>query len=229
MPRRSALHNVIMMYCTRSQIFTECIAGAEAGLPTTRLGVQQYLDAGVAPSKLILGVPWFGTDYVCRNGTAPDARFCPIKEVPFMGVKCQGTTGHQIPYGLLADRVTAAIKHGARRGDIYNVTNVSACSLTTEGMMWDDDVSVPWYNYRDTDGTIHQRWLDDPRSPVEVRHSQGIWAARCGSVQVRKHLLLTLLVCCLLPHIFASGCRCIRTICTTAQSSQICGRQSNPS
>jgi di-N-acetylchitobiase len=77
----------IMMYDTRSQIFDQCIAGPNAGLPIVQLGVQQCehrhlsrarararaarvfsggvgcrtdLDLGVPAEQLILGVPWCG-------------------------------------------------------------------------------------------------------------------------------------------------------------------------
>ena len=37
-------------------------------------------------------------DYPCLPGTAPDARFCPIKEVPFRGVNCSDAAGGEIGY-----------------------------------------------------------------------------------------------------------------------------------
>ena len=46
-----------MDYDTRSQISTQCIASANSPLPGTVQGVQRYLDLGIAPSKLVLGVP----------------------------------------------------------------------------------------------------------------------------------------------------------------------------
>lgn len=91
----------VMMYDTRSQIFDACIAGPNAGLPIAQLGIQQYLDVGVSPSQLILGVPWYGYDYPCLPGTAVDARFCPIREVPFRGVNCSDAAGSEIGFSSI--------------------------------------------------------------------------------------------------------------------------------
>ena len=94
----------IMMYDTRSQIFDACIAGPNAGLPIAILGAQQYLDVGVPASQLILGVPWYGYSYPCLPGTAPDARFCPIKEVPFRGVNCSDAAGSEMGFSKIMVR-----------------------------------------------------------------------------------------------------------------------------
>eukprot|EP01047_Picozoa_sp_COSAG01_P098347 COSAG01_NODE_28547_length_658_cov_1.747764_1_plen_175_part_10 len=148
----------IMMYDTRSQIFDQCIAGPNAGLPIVQLGVQQCeqrhlslsraraarvfsggvgccadLDLGVPAEQLILGVPWYGYDYPCLKGTAPSARFCPIKEVPFRGVNCSDAAGSEVEF--------SGIMKMADAGD-----------TTTGGVMWDESVSSPWYNYRTSTG-----------------------------------------------------------------------------
>jgi hypothetical protein len=42
------------------QILGRCVASANSPLDTVRKGVQQWLDLGVPPHKLVLGLPWYG-------------------------------------------------------------------------------------------------------------------------------------------------------------------------
>jgi hypothetical protein len=42
------------------QILGRCIASANAPLGTVERGVRQWLELGVAPEKLVLGLPWYG-------------------------------------------------------------------------------------------------------------------------------------------------------------------------
>ena len=58
-----------MGYDTRSQIFDECVAGANAALPVLREGLQAYFDLGIPPHQLVqlvMGVPWYGY-YPCGD------------------------------------------------------------------------------------------------------------------------------------------------------------------
>eukprot|EP01083_Nonionella_stella_P245933 854413_1 len=51
----------IMDYDANTQIWdSQCIARANAPYEITQRGVQSYLNLGIDPSKLILGVPWYG-------------------------------------------------------------------------------------------------------------------------------------------------------------------------
>ena len=59
----------VMDYDTRSQVFDACLASANAPYPGMIHGIQRYLDIGVQPDKLILGVPWYGYHYPCLPGT----------------------------------------------------------------------------------------------------------------------------------------------------------------
>lgn len=49
--------------CWRLQILGRCIASANSPIDTVRKGVQQWLDLGVPPHKLVLGLPWYGEYY----------------------------------------------------------------------------------------------------------------------------------------------------------------------
>eukprot|EP01059_Diplonema_ambulator_P033419 TRINITY_DN6975_c0_g3_i2.p1 TRINITY_DN6975_c0_g3~~TRINITY_DN6975_c0_g3_i2.p1 ORF type:complete len:405 (+),score=115.60 TRINITY_DN6975_c0_g3_i2:158-1216(+) len=133
----------VMMYDTRSQIFEQCIAAPNAALPLVYNGVQQYLALGIPPQKLILGLPWYGYDYPCVGGAA-DQEFCKIKFVPFRGVNCSDAAGSEKPFSWY-----------------MNLVNTNQ---TTTGLQWGSDTSTPWFNYKDTDGTIHQMQVDTPES-----------------------------------------------------------------
>jgi len=52
----------VMDYDTRSQIIDACVAGANAPYFGMAHGLERYLDLGVSPSQLVLGVPWYGYD-----------------------------------------------------------------------------------------------------------------------------------------------------------------------
>ena len=134
----------VMMYDTRSQIFEQCIAAPNAALPLVEQGVQQYLSLGIDPQKLILGLPWYGYDYPCLNGTATDADFCRIPFAPFRGVNCSDAAGREIKFWMFMD-----------------ILNNNA---TTTGRQWASDVGTPWFNYVAEDGIVHQMWMDDATS-----------------------------------------------------------------
>ena len=55
-------------------------------------------------------------DYPCLPGTAPDARFCPIKEVPFRGVNCSDAAGGEIGYQSIQAMVDS---NGTITGRMY--------------------------------------------------------------------------------------------------------------
>eukprot|EP01113_Clastostelium_recurvatum_P008452 TRINITY_DN1399_c0_g1_i2.p1 TRINITY_DN1399_c0_g1~~TRINITY_DN1399_c0_g1_i2.p1 ORF type:complete len:114 (+),score=23.39 TRINITY_DN1399_c0_g1_i2:49-390(+) len=39
-----------------------------------------------------------------------------------------------------------------------------ANSSSSTGLQWDDILSSPWFNYKDTNGDMHQVWFDNPKS-----------------------------------------------------------------
>ena len=50
----------VMDYDTRSQVFDACLASANAPYFGMIKGLQRYFEIGISPSKLVLGVPWYG-------------------------------------------------------------------------------------------------------------------------------------------------------------------------
>ncbi|KAJ9586019.1 hypothetical protein L9F63_020316, partial [Diploptera punctata] len=64
----------VMSYDEQSQIFdSECTARANSGIRKTEEGLVKYIDLGITPEKLVLGVPWYGYNYPCINMTEDPA------------------------------------------------------------------------------------------------------------------------------------------------------------
>jgi di-N-acetylchitobiase len=66
-----------------------------------------YINLGVNPSKIIMGVPWYGYDYPCEGTSDNQTVTCHLPLVPFRGVNCSDAAGSEIAYSdimnLLAD------------------------------------------------------------------------------------------------------------------------------
>jgi len=93
-----------MAYDEQSQIFgDECTARANSGLYDTSGGIMAFLNLGIDPNKLVLGLPWYGYDYNCTS-TGPEQK-CYIAKVPFRGVNCSDAAGRQLPYNQISDIV----------------------------------------------------------------------------------------------------------------------------
>ncbi|XP_015766784.1 PREDICTED: di-N-acetylchitobiase-like [Acropora digitifera] len=129
---------VVMAYDEQSQIKTgECIAKANSPLNQTKYAVGEYLDLGIEPAKLVLGLPWYGYDYPCVdviNGV------CFIKKVPFRGVNCSDAAGRQAEYGEIQDL---------------------AISRALFNPQFDEESTSYFFDYEDTVGGMHQVWFDD--------------------------------------------------------------------
>ena len=131
----------VMDYDTRSQIIDACVAGANAPYFGMAHGLERYLDLGVSPSQLVLGVPWYGYRYPCLPGTAADARFCSIAEVPFRGINCSDAAGGEVAISSL----------------------LTLLPNSTTGRQWDTYQAAAYFNTVE-DGTVVQHWYDDVES-----------------------------------------------------------------
>lgn len=143
----------VMDYDTRSQVFDACLAGANAPLPGTQRGLSRYLALGIAPSQLILGVPWYGYRYPCLPGTAADAVYCPIASVPFRGVNCSDAAGSEVGVAEILARL----------------------GPSPSGRRWDANQAAPSFNTVEKGVTV-QYWYDDVQS-LTLKYSL---AARLG-------------------------------------------------
>ncbi|XP_062592149.1 di-N-acetylchitobiase-like isoform X2 [Saccostrea cucullata] len=48
---------------------TNCIAKATMPMTSLVYGVEEYIDHGITPDKLLIGIPWHGYDYTCSNSS----------------------------------------------------------------------------------------------------------------------------------------------------------------
>jgi Di-N-acetylchitobiase len=70
----------VMVYDIQSQIITtSCIAGANSPHGAMIRGIQRYIELGIQPRQLVLGIPWYGYGYPCVDGMKPNDRFCPLQ------------------------------------------------------------------------------------------------------------------------------------------------------
>jgi len=106
-------------------------------------GIQRYLDIGLPASKLVLGVPWYGYHYPCLEGTALDARYCPIKSVPFRGVNCSDAAGSEMAFS-----------------DILTVLR-GPDAAKTGGLQWDTNMGAAFFNSALQQGLVEQYWFDN--------------------------------------------------------------------
>lgn len=137
----------IMDYDTRSQIFDRCIASANSPSARAARSISRWIDLGIHPSKLILGIPWYGYDYKCLKTEmeSESSKFCPLPFVPFRGVNCSDAAGGESPFA--------------------NILEVMRSNKTVHpGRRWDASTMTPYFNYKDTNGDVHQVWYDDAES-----------------------------------------------------------------
>jgi di-N-acetylchitobiase len=130
----------VMSYDEQSQIFTgPCTARANAGYNKTVGGLEKFFALGISPSKLVLGVPWYGYNYPCINLTENNT--CYIASVPFRGVNCSDAAGKEYNYDDVLDYL----------------------QNSTTGRLWNEATLSPYFNFMVGDEP-HQMWYDDPES-----------------------------------------------------------------
>uniref|UniRef100_A0A8D2ACQ6 Di-N-acetylchitobiase n=1 Tax=Sciurus vulgaris TaxID=55149 RepID=A0A8D2ACQ6_SCIVU len=153
----------VMSYDEQSQIWSECIAAANAPYNQTVTGYRDYIEMGINPKKLVMGIPWYGYDYTCLN--LSEDHVCTIAKVPFRGAPCSDAAGHQVPYRTIMKQINSSIS----------------------GSQWNKDQLAPYYNYKDPAGYFHQVWYDNPQSiSLKAAYVQncgllgiGMWNANC--------------------------------------------------
>jgi len=135
----------VMSYDMRSQIFGPCVASANTPSNLAKSGLSKFIEIGITPNKLILGLPWYGYDYPCTHLYNLNQSTCNIKEVPFRGVNCSDAAGREVDFTIL-DNIMR--------------------TQSTNGREWNIDLQSPWFNYLDSDDILHQVWYDDPQSII---------------------------------------------------------------
>ncbi|XP_072016119.1 di-N-acetylchitobiase-like [Amphiura filiformis] len=150
----------IMSYDEQSHMCGDCIAKANAPYEKTVKGIQLFLDLGIDPDKLVLGVPWYGYDYPCLS-LKKDV--CSIRKVY---VFCSDAAGKEIEYQMIKE----IMRNNA-----------------TSGRIWNDSYKAPYFNFKNATGYQHQMWYDDPESlnykmkyaKDKKLHGVGMWHMDC--------------------------------------------------
>ncbi|KAF6108121.1 chitobiase [Phyllostomus discolor] len=153
----------VMSYDEQSQVWSECMAAANAPCNQTLTAYDDYIKMGINPKKLVMGLPWYGYDYTCL--TLSEDHVCTIAKVPFRGAPCSDAAGRQVPYKVIMKQVNSSIS----------------------GILWDENQKSPYYNYKDSAGRFHQVWYDNPKSiSLKATYTQtrglrgiGMWNANC--------------------------------------------------
>ncbi|KAH0618463.1 hypothetical protein JD844_017691 [Phrynosoma platyrhinos] len=130
----------VMSYDEQSQVWSDCIARANAPYNQTIAGYEQYISMGIDPQKIVMGVPWYGYDYTCLS--LSQDHICSIAKVPFRGAPCSDAAGRQIPYRVIMSQENSSLS----------------------GILWNDEYQAPYLEYKAPNGVFHQVWFDDPRS-----------------------------------------------------------------
>nr|KAF6377668.1 chitobiase [Myotis myotis] len=153
----------VMSYDEQSQVWSECIAAANAPYNQTITAYDDYIKMGINPKKLVMGLPWYGYDYTCL--TLSEDHVCTIAKVPFRGAPCSDAAGRQVPYKIIMKQVKSSLS----------------------GILWDENQKSPYYNYKDSAGHFHQVWYDNPKS-ISLKRAYvqtwglrgiGMWNANC--------------------------------------------------
>uniref|UniRef100_A0A8D0LB12 Di-N-acetylchitobiase n=1 Tax=Sphenodon punctatus TaxID=8508 RepID=A0A8D0LB12_SPHPU len=82
----------VMSYDEQSQVWTECIARANAPYNQTLAGYDDYIHMGIDPKKLVMGVPWYGYNYACLDLS-----------------KVSDAAGRQVPYRRIMKQINSSI------------------------------------------------------------------------------------------------------------------------
>lgn len=132
---------IVMAYDEQSQIIDRpCKAGPTSPFYNLQVGVGGFLKLGISPSKLVLGLPWYGHTFECVNPT--NDTVCPLAPHPWRGVQCTDAGAPEVGYSDL-------------------IKNLLPSSYT--GRQWDVESKSPWFNYM-SGGSRWQMWYDDPVS-----------------------------------------------------------------
>ncbi|XP_067847012.1 di-N-acetylchitobiase-like [Heptranchias perlo] len=129
----------ILIPGSQSQMWDICFSKPNAPYYQTLSGYSAYINLGIDSRKLVLGVPWYGYDYTCRQ--LFEGGRCVLEKIASRGAPCSGAAGRQVPYKEIVQHVHKSIT----------------------GRYWDDEQKAPYYIYM-VNNTYHLVWYDDPQS-----------------------------------------------------------------
>ncbi|XP_069798491.1 di-N-acetylchitobiase-like [Narcine bancroftii] len=128
----------VMGYSTHTPSNQDCFAKPNSPFDKVLSGISGYLNLGIRPSKLVLGVSWFGVDYTCKRFHEPGG--CELSRGPGKNV-CSFKAGRRIPYKKILQLLPRA----------------------TSKKLWGNNLKVPSFTYKLAE-SIHEVWYDDPES-----------------------------------------------------------------
>ncbi|XP_043541997.1 di-N-acetylchitobiase-like [Chiloscyllium plagiosum] len=130
---------MVTSFDVQSLMMDECFAKANAPYFEVFTGLLNYIRLGIDSRKLIMGVPWFGYDYLCEQFFEPGRCYVTI---PPLGVgMCGSLTAKVVPYKDIIQQLPNSIT----------------------GRYWDDNHKAPYYVYKEGE-KYHEVWYDDPES-----------------------------------------------------------------
>ncbi|XP_072368948.1 di-N-acetylchitobiase-like [Scyliorhinus torazame] len=129
----------VMSVHMRSETGDECFAKANAPYDHTYTGLSAYINLGIDSRKLVMGVPWYGNDYLCKHFQEPGR--CRLETVSSEGGSCTFSISTPKPYKDIMQELPKSFT----------------------GRYWDDNYKSPYYVYKLAD-EYHEVWYDDPES-----------------------------------------------------------------
>lgn len=134
----------VMSYDMQSQVFGPgpCRAGANSPFKLVAEGLRNWTKVA-DPSKLVLGLPFYGYRYECLDGTDPLGELCRINTTLWRNATCSDAVG--------------------REHDAAEILSWLPSSST--GWKWDRDARSPWFNLvNETTKAVSQVRFDNPGS-----------------------------------------------------------------
>ncbi|XP_038649580.1 di-N-acetylchitobiase-like [Scyliorhinus canicula] len=129
----------VMSIQMQSEMGDECFAKANAPYDYTYSGLSAYINLGIDSRKLVMGVPWYGSDYRCKHFYEPGR--CQLEEDSHKEGVCAFHISTTKPYKDIMQELPKSFT----------------------GRYWDDNYKSPYYVYKLTD-KYHEVWYDDPES-----------------------------------------------------------------
>ena len=116
------------------------VAMSCAPLPQIEASMQVY---PAIRSKIVLGLPWYAYDFVCKNGTTATERLC------------NATADYEGHFSYLG--TLSVLANGS-------TPKYTGLRVTTTSH-YDQQSGSPWFNFvNESDGRVHQVWYEDPIS-----------------------------------------------------------------
>jgi len=111
-----------------------CKAAPNSPYPTVVKGINEFLAKGIPANQLVLGAPWYGYDYGCD----------PLTNITSCSM-CDSNGKH-------------------RQVAVTYARIMSLIPTSTTGVIYNDYFKSVYFNYKASDGTMHQVWFDNPKT-----------------------------------------------------------------